>query len=388
LGRQPLANNLPTAIDKNCIKIPLTLMRCNKCGLIQIKETVQPMKIFEEYLYLSSYSKALLQNAEKLVAKVVKKYKLNTETFVVEIGSNDGYLLQYYQKLGIGILGVEPASNIAEYANNVKSIPTLNKFFNIETANEILSKYKKARIVHANNVMAHVAELHSILDGVKKILTHDGIFIVEVAYVKNMLNNAAFDSIYHEHLCYYSIKTINSLFKLHGLEIFDVEIINSHGGSLRVYASHKSVCKKTSRYKKLEIAELENGVNTKKICLSFEKNVNEFRNELYITLSKIKSGNKNIICYGAPAKATVLFNFLKLNSKTIDYVVDNNHLKQSRYIPGTDIFITSPEIINTQKPDYIFISAWNLAEEILNDLKSYKNGGGKFIIPLPRLRII
>ncbi|MEW6671039.1 MAG: class I SAM-dependent methyltransferase [Thermodesulfobacteriota bacterium] len=390
LGLQPLANNLipETKFNERVDKYPLTLVKCNRCGLLQIRETISPEVLFSNYMYLSSCADTLVSGADNLANQLIEKYRLGKSDLVVEIASNDGYLLQFYQKAGIPVLGIEPAANVAKIAQEKRNIRTVVEFFGEELAKRIRQRYKAPSVIHANNVLAHVANLHEFVGGMKILLSPSGVISVEAAYVKYMIDVGAFDLIYHEHLCYYSLRCLNLLFKKHNLEIFDVQYIPAQGGSLRIFAGHPSEHEKTDRLNDFQEKEQQEGIGKDQFYTEFANRVMKLKKDLCSMLEQLKNEGKKIIAYGAAAKATVLFNYFGLGSETFEYVVDRNQQKQGYIIPGTNLKIYPVEQIEIDKPDIILLTAWNYADEIISQLTSHRNRGGEFIIPLPYLKLL
>ncbi len=390
LGHQPLANAL---IEKDrhadsYATYPLTLVRCQDCGLVQILETIPPDVLFTKYLYFSSYADTLVANARHLAKRVIQRYHVRHDNLVVELGSNDGYLLQFYKSAGVKVLGVEPAANVATVALRERRIPTLVTFFSKEVARQISEEYGLARVIHANNVLAHVADLHDFVDGIQHLLAPSGLAIIEVAYVKDMMDACAFDLIYHEHLCYYSLTTLERLFRMHGLVVFDIEHIPAHGGSLRVWCAHPGIFEESASIGSFRCMERSAGLDEPEFYKDFAKKVNGIKQNICNTLKEFKRRGDRIAAYGAAAKATVLLNYFNIGTELIDYIVDRNPEKQGKIVPGPNLFIFPVEKILKDNPDVIFITAWNYAEEIMGQLRNKLGYHGKYIIPLPSFRVI
>jgi len=390
LGHQPLANALVPDTNRThpVVSYPLTLVRCKNCELVQVRETVSPEVLFNEYLYFSSYSETLVANAQELSNRLIQEHNLSETDLVVDIASNDGYLLQFYRDAGIPVLGVEPAANVSKVAREERCIPTLVEFFDQDTAERIRLEYGPATVIHANNVLAHVAVLHSFVEGMRILLAESGFIVVEVAYVKDMIDTGSFDLIYHEHLCYFSLGSIEQLFHRHQLAIFDVEHIQTHGGSLRVYVGHPGYHQETPSLYEFRTMEEEAGIGSAPFYEQLLHSVSELRQNLRSALEQLKREGNKIVAYGAAAKATVLLNFFDLGSDILDYIVDRNPQKQGRILPGTYLEIFPVEQIELDRPDIIVITAWNYSDEIMRQLTSFQARGGKFVIPFPSLRII
>jgi len=394
LGNIPLANALLTQDELNQSeeRFPLDLVFCSNCSLVQITETVPPEKLFREYFYFSSFSDTILKSAHEIATKMIERQALDQNSLVVELASNDGYLLKNYINKRIPVLGVEPARNIAREAQK-RGIPTINEFFSAELAEQLRDRYQPANIIHANNVMAHVANLHSMIRGIHALLKPDGVAVIENHYVKDLIDNVEFDSIYHEHLCYYSVTSFRNLFEQHGLRLVDVEHLPLHGGSLRAYFQRSdgpcSIVKEgAQRVSSLLEGEEQSGITNFAFYKNFGEKVEFLRNELTALLEKIKKDGKHIAVYGASAKSTTLLNYFGINPETFDYVVDRSTVKQGHFTPGTHLLIRPTESLLETQPDYVLISAWNFTEEILSQQTEYRARGGKFIVPVPTLKVI
>lgn len=394
LGNMPLANALLTQNELEAPEstFPLDLVLCPTCALLQITETISPEKLFREYLYFSSFSDTVLKNAQEISNILIERCNLNNNSLVVEVASNDGYLLKNYKEKGIPVLGIEPARNIAQLAKE-RGVTTLSEFFGVELAEQLLSQGKSADIIHANNVIAHVADLHSVVKGISVLLKPEGVAVIENHYAKDLIDHVEFDSVYHEHLCYYSATSFQNLFAQYGLRLVDIERIPIHGGSLRAYFQREDgPCTLAHEGSKRVSALLEEeklwGVNEFSFYENFSKKVETLRRDLLTLLKKIKTENKHIAVYGASAKSTTLLNYFGIGAETIDYVVDRSTVKQGRFTPGTHLPIYSPDILIKSRPDYVLLLTWNFADEILSQQTEYRTAGGRFIIPIPELKII
>jgi len=389
LGHTPLSNSyLKKNMIKNEKKFPLHALICTKCMLVQLEEFENPKKIFSEYPYFSSYSRTWLKHAEEYVNKMIKKFNLNSDNLVMEIASNDGYLLQYFKKYKIPVLGIEPAKNVAKIAQK-KKIPTITKFFGTKLAKEIVKSGKQPDLLLGNNVLAHVPNLNDFVEGLKILLKHEGIITLEFPHILQLIDKNQFDTIYHEHFSYFSLITLKRLFEMHKLKIFDVEELNTHGGSLRIFVKHEDNNFQKEKKSVKKILEKEKIFGLKKVSTytNFSREVNLIRKELLNFLDKAKKDKKTVVGYGAPAKGNTLLNFCEINFELIDYTVDISPHKQKMYLPGSHILIKNPNEIFKTKPDYVLILPWNLKKEIMIQMKDIRKWGGKFVIPIPEVKI-
>lgn len=390
LGHQPLANAFRTEQDLHIPqkKYPLELVFCPNCSLVQITETVDPKELFSEYLYFSSYSDTMLQHASALVSTIIDRYNVTSDHLVVEIASNDGYLLQYFKSKNIPVLGIDPAQNIVKVAEE-KGIPTKCAFFNLETAKDLCREGKSAEIIIGLNVLAHLADLSGFVEGVKELLKAGGTAVFEVPYVRDMINRNEFDTIYHEHLYYYSLISLRNLFKNHGLEIVDVEQIHIHGGSLMVFVQHiESGAKPNSRVQALLSEEYQVGLDQFNYYMKFGREIELLKKDTLVLLNELKAQGKTIVAYGAAAKGSTLLNYYGITKDMIEYIGDRSPYKQGKFLSGIEIPIVSPEFIEKTQPDYIFILPWNLKDEIMDQLRFIRKWGGQFIIPIPHVQVV
>jgi SAM-dependent methyltransferase len=394
LGDHPLANALLTEDRRNDPEptYPLDLTVCTDCSLVQVKETVSPEVLFRDYIYFSSFSGTMLHHARELAERVITGRSLNAASLVVDVGSNDGYLLQYYKQAGIPVLGIEPAANIARIAQEERGIATLCKFFSDTLAVQLKKDGECADVIHANNVLAHVADLNGVVRGFKMLLKETGVAICEVPYVKEMIDRREFDTIYHEHLCYFSLTALDRLFSRHKLVIYDVERLSVHGGTLRVYAGHEGrphvPDHRSGVVAQLLQEETDWGVSDPDFYLGFEAKVEALRCELITLLRDLKLRGQRIAVYGASAKGSTLLNYFRLGRETLEFVVDRSTVKQGYYTPGTHLRIYPPEKLLEDLPEYTLLLTWNLADEILEQQAPYRRLGGRFIIPIPEVQVV
>jgi len=391
LGMSPLSNAFldKEKLDEKEDVFPLKAYVCGNCLLVQLQEWQIPSKIFSKYAYFSSYSKTWLQHAEKYTEQMIERFSLNTEKFVVEIASNDGYLLQYFKKQGLKILGVEPAGNVADVAIK-KNIPTEKKFFNSKTALELIDKYKQPDLIVGNNVLAHVPNLNDFIKGLKILLANNGVITLEFPHLQKLIEMNQFDTIYHEHFSYFSLFVVNKIFEKHDLTIFDVEELSTHGGSLRIYLKHPENSKYPVSDKVSMIISKEKKVGLFDINFyrKFSPKIEQIRKGLEEFFENAKIKNKKIVCYGAAAKGSTLLNFCKIPNEVILYIVDRSIYKQGLFLPGTHFIIKKPEDVKETKPDYLLILPWNLKDEIIEQMGFIRDWGGKFVIPIPEVKIV
>lgn len=390
LGRTPLANALRSADQLHCPEptYPLDLVFCPTCTLVQITETVPPDELFRDYVYFSSFSETMLRHAAELAARMVRERRLSADALVVEAASNDGYLLRNYKAAGIPVLGIEPARNVARVAVEEHGIPTREEFFGSALAARLVAEGRRADVFHAHNVLAHVPDLNGFVAGIRTILRPTGVAVVEVPYVKDMLDHCEFDTIYHEHLCYFSLTALDRCFRRHALVIVDVERIPIHGGSLRLFAVPvERVNGVPPRVSALLAEEAAWRVDTPGPYLAFSARVGQIKNTLRQMLGKLKSAGLRIAAYGASAKGSTLLNFCGIGPETLDFVVDRSPVKQGKFTPGTGLRIYSPEKLLEARPDYTLLLSWNFADEILQQQEEYRRVGGRFIVPVPVPRV-
>ena len=390
LGLSPLSNNYPRVedLDKGEEFFPLQAKVCERCWLVQLDHTADPSKIFSDYAYFSSLSGSWLMHAKKYCEWMKEKLSLGASNLVVEIASNDGYLLQHFKQYAIPILGIEPAKNVAQVAID-KGVPTVVDFFNLKLAEKINNEYGPATLIIANNVFAHVPNINSFVSGLKKLLANNGWVTLEFPHLLELIRNHEFDTIYHEHFFYFSLHAVQTIFSTHELVVFDVERLSTHGGSLRIYVSHANEKAGISdRMQTVLQDEIDFGLLKVETYLGFSERVKETKRELLDFLIGVKKKKRTVVAYGAPAKGNTLLNYCGIRTDFIDYTVDRNEYKQSRYLPGTRIPIYHPTLIERTRPDFVLILPWNIQNEITEQLAFIKDWGGQFVIPIPKVKII
>lgn len=385
LGVQPLANayRQPSDVSEEA-RYPLALLRCHTCSLVQLTGTIPPKVMFDTYRYFSSTSSTMVESMRLLAKGLTAERQLNTDDLVVEIASNDGYLLKHYVDLGIPVLGVEPAQNIAAVAND-SGVPTLAEYFTQALGAELANSGRAASVIHANNVMAHVPEINDFVDGISAALRPDGVAVVETPYVVRFVNDREFDTVYHEHVFYYSLTAVSSLVERHGLTVADVEQIPLHGGSLRLFIQHSGY--PSSERVKMLLESESNRVTTDEYYSDFAHRVEELKTEVTDLIRRLRAEGASVAAYGAAAKGTVLLNHFGLNHDMIDFVVDRSVHKQGLIMPGVGIPILAAEELERRRPDYTLLLAWNFADEILEQQKHYRAAGGTFIVPVPTVSL-
>jgi SAM-dependent methyltransferase len=386
----PLANAYLTCeeLARPEQKYPLDLAFCSACSLVQITETVPPDVLFREYLYFTSYSDTALRNAEEIVTRLVASRKLDGSSLVGEIASNDGYLLQFYKRAGIPVLGIEPASNIARVAVEARGIRTLCEFFGADLARRLRDQGECMDVLHGNNVLAHVADLNGVVEGIRVILKDGGVAVVEVPDVKEMIDHSEFDTIYQEHLCYFSLTALDRLFRRHGLVIEDVQRLPVHGGSMRLFAVPGNGPRKRPVVEAALEEESAWGIDEISSYRSFAQRVWQLKTSLLEFLGQAKQEGKRVAAYGAAAKGTILLNYCGVGPETLEFVVDRSPHKQGRFVPGVRIPIQPPEKLLETMPDYVLLLVWNIADEVLEQQSEYRRRGGRFIIPIPEVRVV
>src|SRR5262245_1916320 len=386
LGKLPLANRFLRAeeLGEDEPRFPLDWARCPACALVQITETVPPEILFRDYLYFSSYSDTMLQHASLLTARLTRERGLGPGSLVVEIASNDGYLLKGYASAGIPVLGVEPARNVARVAE-ASGIRTVAEFFDEALARTLAAAHGPDDLIHAHNVLAHVADLSGVVRGIGALLRDDGVAVIEAPYLRDLVDHSEFDTIYHEHLCYFSVTALDRLFRRHGLVLRAVERVPFQGGALRrvVAAGGMAGCS----VRRLLAEEADWGVDRDEPLVAFAARVEALRARLVELLGGLKRSGKRLAAYGAAAKGSTLLGYAGIGRETLDFVADRSPHKQGLYMPGVHVPIVSPARLVEARPDYCVLLAWNFAEEIMAQQAQYRAAGGQFIVPVPTPRL-
>ena len=390
LGISPLSNRFlkKEMLGETEKKYPLCVHVCDNCFLVQLSEFETPENIFEDYAYFSSYSITWLQHAENYVNMMIEKFGFNEKNLVIEIASNDGYLLQFFKGKNIPILGVEPAANIAKVAKE-KGIPTITKFFGVNTANELREEGKLADLIVGNNVLAHVPNLNDFVKGLKILLEPNGIITMEFPHLLQLIQQNQFDTIYHEHFSYFSFLVVQKIFSSYQLTVFDVDEISTHGGSLRIYARHEENknYEISKNVKKILQKEIEFGLTDISTYINFQNQINQTKKNIREFFVSAKEAHKKIVGYGAAAKGNTLLNFCELGKDFVEFIVDRSPHKQGLFLPGSHIPVKSVSNLQEVKPDYVVILPWNLKDEIVMQTNYIKNWGGKFVILIPKVQI-
>ncbi|MER8891615.1 class I SAM-dependent methyltransferase [Mesorhizobium sp. M0907] len=388
LGTTPLADRLPSSIDDGEEEpvFPLSVAFCGDCSLVQITETVNPRILFADaYPYYSSFSQALLRHSRDNVLDLIERRGLHSGSFVTELASNDGYLLKNYVEAGIPVLGIDPADGPAAVASEF-GVPTHVAFFTRELAESLRRQGVRADVIHANNVLAHVADTNGFVAGIALLLKDDGVAVLEAPYVEPMIEHCEFDTIYHEHLCYFSVTALDKLFRRHGLYINEVKQLSIHGGSIRLYVELQE--RVGASVRDLLAHERAQGIDAIDYYIDFSATVDKLKIDLSALLHRLKATGASIAAYGAAAKGATLINTVGIGRDLIDFVVDRNVHKQGKHMPGQKIPIRSTEALLEAQPDYVLVLAWNFLDEIMEQQAEYRARGGKFIVPVPTPRIV
>jgi len=390
LGMSPLCESYLTAGQLNQMEpfYPLRVTVCPRCFLVQLAEYVSPESIFSEYAYFSSYSSSWVEHARVFTEVIRKRLALSDRSFVIELASNDGYLLQHFVQAGIPVLGIEPATNVAEAAR-ARGVPTRCCFFGTDAARELAAKGEQADLLIGNNVLAQVPDLNDFVAGMKIAIKPTGVITMEFPHLMRLMEANQFDTIYHEHFSYFSLLTTERIFAAHGLTLFDVEEIPTHGGSLRIYARHAEDHSRPVEpaVDRLRSREELAGLNRLEAYSVFEEQVKETKRKLLEFLIDAKRDRKSIAGYGPPGKGNTLLNYCGIRTDLIDYTVDRNPYKHHKFLPGTHIPIFPPERIQETRPDYVLILPWNLKNEIIDQLSYIRHWGGKFVVPIPEVQV-
>ena len=390
LGMSPLCESYvpPERLDAMEPFYPLNVLVCDKCLLVQLREYVRAEEIYSEYAYFSSYSDSWLAHARRYVEMAIGRFQLGAQSLVVEVASNDGYLLQYFLAQGIPVLGIEPAANVARVAQQ-KGIRTLVKFFGHQIAAELAAGGTRADLLVGNNVLAHVPDINSFVAGLKGLLGPGGTITMEFPHLLRLVEGNQFDTIYHEHFSYLSLLVTERIFAAHGLTIFDVEELGTHGGSLRIYARHAEESDRPvlASVEELRRQEKEAGYRQIETYLGFAERVAETKRKLLDFLIAARRQDKRIAGYGAPGKGNTLLNYCGIRTDFLDYTVDRNPYKQGQFLPGTHIPIFPPERLAQTRPDYILILPWNLKDEIIAQLAYARGWGARFVVPIPEVEV-
>jgi SAM-dependent methyltransferase len=391
LGMSPLCESFISADKLNSMEpfYPLRVYVCSECLLVQLDEYVAPGEIFTEYAYFSSYSDSWVEHARQYCEAMRQRFNLGRESRVYEIASNDGYLLQHFHARGIPVLGIEPAVNVAKVAID-KGIPSISRFFGLECAQQLAREHGQPDLLLGNNVLAHVPDINDFVSGMAALLKPDGVITMEFPHLMQLIELNQFDTIYHEHFSYLSFTTVRRIFEKHGLTLFDVEQIPTHGGSLRIYARHAADSGKSVGARVTELLELESSRGYARLerYSSYEEQVRETKRKLLHFLIEAKRQGKKIVAYGAPGKGNTLLNYCGIRTDFVDFAVDRNPYKHGKFTPGTHIPILPPERLAEARPDYVLILPWNLKTEIVRSLEGIRAWGGKFVVPIPAVQVL
>jgi hypothetical protein len=391
LGMSPLCESYLTAAQLNQMEpfYPLHVFVCENCFLVQLQEYVSVASIFTEYAYFSSYSESWLAHAKQYTEEMIRRLALDSSSQVIEVASNDGYLLQYFVASGIPAFGIEPAANVAAAAVN-RGVPTLVRFFNRESAAGLVAEGKKADLLLGNNVLAQVPDVNSFVAGLEILLKPNGVITMEFPHLTRLMEESQFDTIYHEHFSYFSLLSVEKIFSAAGLMLFDVEELATHGGSLRIYACHREDQSKKVSQRLLFLREREEafGLSRLETYSSFAERAVETKSALLDFLIGARRAGKQVAGYGAPGKGNTLLNYCGIRTDLLAYTVDRNPYKQGKYLPGSHIPIYAPQRIRETRPDYVLILPWNLKDEIIQQLAGIREWGGKFVVPIPHVEVL
>lgn len=392
LGMQPLCEDKIRREDLHKMEphFPLKVYVCEHCLLVQAPPVVSPEVIYRDYAYYSSYSDTWLEHAKQYVEYVSKRFEIGPNALVAEIASNDGYLLQYFMAKGIPVLGIDPSREIAEYAQRERGIKTEIRFFGYQTAQDLVRQYGQADLIVGNNILAHVPDINDFVKGMKHFLKADGVITMEFPHLERLIAENQFDTIYHEHFSYLSFTAVKNIFDHYDLTLFDVQKLNTHGGSIRIHACHKADQSKpvAEAVRQLLKQEHEEGMDTLSYYDQFNEKVKETKRKILEFLIQAKREGKQVAGYGAPGKGNTLLNYCGVRTDFLDFTVDRNPHKQGNFLPGSHIPIYHPDTIKETRPDYLFILPWNLKEELIHYNSYIREWGGKFVIPIPELTVI
>ena len=390
LGLSPISNAFvkPADVDKDEAFYPLHAFVCGECFLVQLEEFESPDEIFSDYVYFSSYSDSWLEHAKRFVDAATRRFELGPDSLVMEVASNDGYLLQYFVEGGVPVLGIEPASNVAEVARKA-GVDTIDEFFGVALAERLRDEGRTADLLVGNNVLAHVPDINDFVGGLKIALSENGVLSMEFPHLLKLIQQTQFDTIYHEHFSYLSLIAVQRIFRHHGLEVFDVEELTTHGGSLRVFAQHPNGKQATTTTVENVLGdEKQAGMDSLAGYQNFAEKVAKVKDDLLAFLAAADAAGKSVVGYGAPAKGNTLLNFCGVGPDSIQYTVDRSPYKQDHLLPGTHIPVYAPEQIDASRPDYVLILPWNLQDEIVQQLSHIKDWGGQCVVPIPELRVL
>jgi SAM-dependent methyltransferase len=390
LGTSPLCEKYvaPHQLGEPDRYYPLHAWICRQCLLVQLDAVVPPEEIFSEYAYFSSYSDSWVAHARSYADFVIQRFSLGQDSRIVEIASNDGYLLQHFVARGLNVLGIEPAANVAKVAES-RGIPTQVRYFGLGTARDLRDRFGRAELLIGNNVLAHVPDLNDFVTGMKELLAPDGVITMEFPHLLQLIEQSQFDTIYHEHFSYFMLLTAERIFDAHGLRIFDVEELATHGGSLRIYAEHaeRDPDRQTGRVAELLDRERSAGYDRLEQYAGFSDKVKAVKRSLVGFLTRAKAGGRRVVGYGAPGKGNTLLNYCGIGPDLLEYTVDRSSYKLGLYTPGTRIRIRHPDRIAETRPDYLLILPWNLKDEIMEQMAYIRQWGGQFVVPIPSVQV-
>lgn len=392
LGMSPPCENVrrPEEMDTAEVFYPLHVFVCDQCWLVQLREYIAPEQIFREYAYFSSMSQSWVDHAARYATAMTERFSLDTQSQVIEIASNDGYLLQNFVKANVPALGIEPATNVAKVAEVERGVSSVNEFFGVSLAEQLVSRGTQADLLLGNNVLAHVPDINDFVGGLKRLLKPEGVITMEFPHLWELMVNRQFDTIYHEHYSYLSLISVEKIFAHHGLRLFDVERLQTHGGSLRIYAAHAENQTHSRQPAVAELLRFEREQNLEDLVAyqRFDSEIQSLKCDILEFLIQAKRDGKKVAGYGAPGKGVTLLNYCGIRNDLLSFTVDRNEYKQGTFVPGTGIPVFAPNRIAEERPDYVFILPWNLKDEIVSQMSHVREWGGKFVVPIPELAII